>query len=67
MAALADAVIKGGVGTIGFVASAATLTKFILSTHVVSGHGSVVVLCLKPACLPFTLTLTHTRALLSMD
>lgn len=40
MAALADAVIKGGVGTIGFVASAATLTKFILSTHVVSGRVS---------------------------
>lgn len=40
MAALADAIIKGGVGTIGFVASAATLTKFILSTHVVSGRVS---------------------------
>ncbi|TYZ62545.1 hypothetical protein PybrP1_009665 [[Pythium] brassicae (nom. inval.)] len=34
MAALADAVVKGGVGTIGFVASAFTLTKFIVSTKV---------------------------------
>ncbi|GAB9462625.1 hypothetical protein Gpo141_00000113 [Globisporangium polare] len=41
MAALADAVIKGGVGTIGFVASAATLTKFILSTHVKIGERTV--------------------------
>lgn len=36
MAALADAVVKGGVGAIGFVASAVTLTKFIISTDVVS-------------------------------
>ncbi|KAF1331949.1 Anoctamin-like protein, partial [Globisporangium splendens] len=38
MAALADAVLKGGVGTIGFVASAITLTKFIVSTHVKIGE-----------------------------
>jgi hypothetical protein len=32
MSALADAIVKGGVGTIGVVASAYTLTKFILAT-----------------------------------
>lgn len=35
---IADAVVKGGVGTIGFVASAITLTKFIVSTKVKIGQ-----------------------------
>lgn len=35
MATLAEAFIKGGIGTLGFVASAVTLAKFIVSTPVV--------------------------------
>jgi hypothetical protein len=35
MASLSDTLIKGGVGAFGFLASAYTLTKFIVSTPVV--------------------------------
>lgn len=35
MSSLADTVIKGGIGAFGFLASAYTLTKFIVATPVV--------------------------------
>ncbi|KAF4320468.1 hypothetical protein BBO99_00002619 [Phytophthora kernoviae] len=51
MSALKDAVLKGGVGALGFLASAYTLTKFIVATPVKiaprgdSEHDMDIVLC----------------------
>lgn len=51
MSALTDAILKGGVGALGFLASAYTLTKFIVTTPVKiaprgdSEHDLDVVLC----------------------
>ncbi|KAJ0403190.1 hypothetical protein ATCC90586_000161 [Pythium insidiosum] len=58
MSALADAIFKGGVGTLGVIASAYTLTKFIVATPVRIGDRSEdeknmdVVLCFNTKSFP---------------
>jgi anoctamin-10 len=78
MASLADAIVKGGFGTIGVIASAYTLTKFIIATPVKIGDRSDeerdkdVVLCFdvkafSPAAIAFFLDSVRAQSRLRID